>query len=144
MENKAIGEQIIDGVIEEVIKIQNKYNIRFIDSIIINISDLIKEEYTKDLSKFQVLTANVGVIFTQEYFSTDWNADGNFKPISKAIIFNDENITNLPQTNLREIVSLVGGNFEDYKYLSRCTFHLNKIYKSEEIQYIPGIIKVLN
>ena len=29
MENKAIGEQIIDGVIEEVIKIQNKYNIRF-------------------------------------------------------------------------------------------------------------------
>lgn len=135
MENKAIGEQIIDGVIEEVIKIQNKYNIRFIDSIIINISDLIKEEYTKDLSKFQVLTASVGVIFTQDYSD---------KSISKAIIFNDENITNLPQTNLREIVSLVGGNFEDYKYLSRCTFHLNKIYKSEEIQYIPGIIKVLN
>lgn len=143
MENKAIGEQIIDGVIEEVIKIQNKYNIRFIDSIIINISDLIKEEYTKDLSKFQVLTASVGVIFTQDY-SDRSNDDGNFKPISKAIIFNDENITNLPQTNLREIVSLVGGNFEDYKYLSRCTFHLNKIYKSEEIQYIPGIIKVLN
>lgn len=135
MENKAIGEQIIDGVIEEVIKIQNKYNIRFIDSIIINISDLIKEEYTKDLSKFQILTASVGVIFTQDYSD---------KSISKAIIFNDENITNLPQTNLREIVSLVGGNFEDYKYLSRCTFHLNKIYKSEEIQYIPGIIKVLN
>ena len=67
MENKAIGEQIIDGVIEEVIKIQNKYNIRFIDSIIINISDLIKEEYTKDLSKFQILTASVGVIFTQDY-----------------------------------------------------------------------------
>ena len=67
MENKAIGEQIIDGVIEEVIKIQNKYNIRFINSIIINISDLIKEEYTKDLSKFQVLTASVGVIFTQDY-----------------------------------------------------------------------------
>lgn len=143
MENKAIGEQIIDGVIEEVIKIQNKYNIRFIDSIIINITELIKEEYTKDLSKFQVLTANVGVIFTQDYLDRS-NGDGNFKPISKAIIFNDENITNLPQTNLREIVSLVGGNFEDYKYLSRCTFHLNKIYKSEEIQYIPGIIKVLN
>lgn len=143
MENKAIGEQIIDGVIEEVIKIQNKYNIRFIDSIIINISDLIKEEYTKDLSKFQVLTASVGVIFTQDYLDRS-NGEGSFKPISKAIIFNDENITNLPQTNLREIVSLVGGNFEDYKYLSRCTFHLNKIYKSEEIQYIPGIIKVLN
>lgn len=143
MENKAIGEQIIDGVIEEVIKIQNKYNIRFINSIIINISDLIKEEYTKDLSKFQVLTASVGVIFTQDY-SDRSNGDGNFKPISKAIIFNDENVTNLPQTNLREIVSLFGDNFEDYKYLSRCTFHLNKIYKSEEIQYIPGIIKVLN
>lgn len=143
MENKAIGEQIIDGVIEEVIKIQNKYNIRFIDSIIINISDLIKEEYTKDLSKFQVLTASVGVIFTQDY-SDRSNGDDNSKPVSKAIIFNDENITNLPQTNLREIVSLVGGDFEDYNYLSRCTFHLNKIYKSEEIQYIPGIIKVLN
>lgn len=143
MGNKAIGEQIIDGVIEEVIKIQNKYNIRFIDSIIINISDLIKEEYTKDLSKFQVLTANIGVIFTQDY-SDRLNGYGNFEPISKAIIFNDENITNLPQTNLREIVSLVGGDFEDYKYLNRCTFHLNKIYKSEEIQYIPGIIKVLN
>lgn len=143
MENKAIGEQIIDGVIEEVIKIQNKYNIRFIDSIIINITELIKEEYTKDLSKFQVLTANVGVIFTQDYLDRS-NGDGNFKPISKAIIFNDENITNLPQTNLREIVSLVGGNLEDYEYLNRCTFHLNKIYKSEEIQYIPGIIKVLN
>ena len=143
MENKAIGERIIDGVIEEVINIQNKYNIRFINSIIINISDLIKEEYTKDLNKFQVLTASVGVIFTQDYSDIS-NDEGNFKPISKAIIFNDENITNLPQTNLREIVSLVGGNFEDYKYLSRCTFHLNKIYKSEEIQYIPGIIKVLD
>ncbi len=143
MGNKAIGEQIIDGVIEEVIDIQNKYNIRFIDSIIINISDLIKEEYTKDLIKFQVLTASVGVIFTQDYSDIS-NDEGNFKLISKAIIFNDENITNLPQTNLREIVSLVGGNFEDYKYLNRCTFHLNKIYKSEEIQYIPGIIKVLN
>lgn len=29
MENKAIGEQIINGVIKEVIDIQNKYNIRF-------------------------------------------------------------------------------------------------------------------
>lgn len=143
MENKAIGEQIIDGVIKELIDIQNKYNIRFIDSIIIDISDLIKEEYTKDLSKFQVLTASVGVILTKDYSNISIGA-GDFDPIFKAIIFNDENITNLPQTNLREIVSLVGGNLEDYEYLNRCTFHLNKIYKSEEIKYIPGIIKVLN
>lgn len=127
-----IEEKIIYNVIEELKDIKEKVNINLYDSIIVNISELIKEEYSKDITEFKVLTSTVGLILTMN--------ENVLRSTTRAIVFVDDKIKNLESVNLTELLGLVGVDLTKYKYLSKCNFLLNRLYLKDQINMIPGLI----
>lgn len=133
--NEAVGRKKINEIIVELKTLVDLTNLNIMDSLIIDISDVIKEEYSKNLDEFKVLTSSIGMLFNGELYET---YTGKVES-AIVIIFNDESINTLPQTNIRELLELYGQDLNEFENLAKCKFYINKIYKKEQISQIPGL-----
>lgn len=122
------GMTVVNGVIVELQYIRDDIGLHLTNSLIVDVSEAIKLEYSMDLTKFKTLTATVGLMFIDHAVYDE-----------RVVVFNDESIKNLPPIDLRELLGVYGIDLEEYKYLKNCKFYINKIYKASEINQIPGI-----
>jgi hypothetical protein len=149
--NSPKGISVIKNVMDELHDIIKKYNIKFINNTIINVTELIKEAYSEDVTQFKVLTSEIGFLITEFYspdlsspedrpsksYSKSYSSDNRF-PRYVLSIFSDNNIGRLEQVNLSDMLGLFGVDLTKFTYLSKCTFHFNKLYRPEQLDMIPS------
>ena len=112
-----------------------QYNLTILDNTIIDVTELIKEEYEKDLENFKVLTSRIVFIISNvEYRESD------NKIVYGLHVFSDKRVTSLDQINLTDILGLFDIDLIKFKYLPRCTFHHNLLYNKDQFDMIPATL----
>lgn len=133
----SMGINIIDKLVEELYSLTREYNINLEANTVINITQLIKDKYEENLEDFKVLTSQIGFIINNQFggeYGQSWNI----------LIFSDDKISNLAQINLSDMIGLYNVDFLDYKYLSKCTFHFNRLYSNDQLSMIPSMSRYYN
>lgn len=131
-ENEPKGLSIIKNVMSELHKLISEYSLRVFNSIIVDISQLINEEYASDISRFRVITSQIG-------FVIEGTIGFDHPEKYSLLIFSDNRISSMDQVNLADMLGLFDVDLTTFPYLSKCTFHLNRLYNTEQIKMIPSI-----
>ena len=129
------GLGIINKVMDELHSLIEDHDLHILKNTIINVSEAIKEEYEADVSEFKILTSQMNFIIDEVKVSKS----PDLGRIYHLIIFPDNKVGNLEQLILPDLLDIVGIDFTKYEYLSKCTFHFNKLYYTDQFHMIPSI-----
>lgn len=133
------GLSVIRSVMDELHILIRDYNIKISKNTIVNVTEIIKEVYTENITEFRVLTSEVGFLITDIINPPKFSEDVYNKSSYLLSIFSDNNISRLEQIGLSDMLGLFGVDLTKFTYLSKCTFHFNKLYRVEQLDMIPSI-----
>ena len=137
MSEQPKGLSIIKNVMDELHILISQYGLHAVKNKIVNVTELIKANYTEDISHFKVLTSQICFIIDKTYYQSCLTQNG--KESYALIIFADNKAANLAQINLSDMIGLFDVDLSTYKYLSKCTFHFNTMYHKDQFDMIPAI-----
>lgn len=131
------GYLVVKNVVDELDRLVTELLDRDISlsiskNIVINITELLREEYTADVTRFKILTYQVGFIIDRISYPSGCTA-------YDLIVFTDTKINNLEQVGLSDLIGLFDIDLANYKLLSKCTFHFNRMYRPDQFDMIPSI-----
>lgn len=132
------GLSVIENVMEELHLLISEFGLNILQSVIVNVTELIKDDYAEDVTKFRVITSKVGFIIDHMYCPPT-NLGPDAKTSYNLIIFTDNKISGLEQVNLSDTIGLLDVDLTNFKYLSKCTFHFNRLYNTDQFNMIPSI-----
>jgi hypothetical protein len=121
------GLSVIKEVMNELHTLIRDYNINIEKNTIINVTELIKEVYTEDVTKFKVITSSIGILIA-------YTNDKSYT----VLVFSDNSIEKLAPVNMTDTLGLLDVDMTKFAYLSKCTFHFNKLYLPNQLDMIPS------
>lgn len=138
------GLSVIKSVVDDIHDLMqifsyNSDRLNLFKNTIIDVTELIKEKYSKDVTKFKILTSRVGFIINSvEELHDDCYLNGKSYNYH-LIIFADNKIDKLEPISLADLLGLFDLDMTDYAYLTNCTFHFNRSYNVDQFNMIPAV-----
>ena len=127
MDGRPKGIIIINSILREVHKLISpniSSNSELFKNIVIDFTELLKDEYSRNINDFKTLTSNVGLsILVSEGFNHRTNEVVIENLAAKAyVIPRGETMQSI---NMYDLLNLQGIDLNDYEVLSKCEFLLN-------------------
>lgn len=139
----AVGMTVVRAVVNEMDELREKYNISLRKETIVNITELIRDKYTEDVTQFRVLTSSINIILNKVYLEGFYKNETTelieAPYIADVTIFSDNRVSGLDLINLSDLVGLMDGDLSEFPNLSKCTFHTNRLYNKDQMDMIPSI-----
>lgn len=127
MDGRPKGIIIINSILREVHKLISpnvSSNSELFENIVIDFTELLKDEYSRNINDFKTLTSNVGLsILVSEGFNhrTDEVVIENLSAKTYVIPRGET----MQSINMYDLLNLQGIDLNDYEVLSKCEFLLN-------------------